>query len=79
MDFELNGAKELANRREHSVDFGTAARISLDPYVIEFNDRDAAASYASMPLVWSMAESLCHLHDERRRRSHHLGERSRTA
>lgn len=42
MDFEWDDAKELANRRKHGVDFRTAARIFLDPYVIEFDDRDAA-------------------------------------
>ena len=42
MDFEWDDAKELANRRKHGVDFRTAARIFLDPYMIEFDDRDAA-------------------------------------
>jgi uncharacterized protein len=31
MDFEWNGAKELANRRKHGVDFRAAARIFLRP------------------------------------------------
>jgi uncharacterized protein len=35
-------AKALANRRKHGVDFRTAARVFLDPYVIEFDDRDAS-------------------------------------
>jgi uncharacterized protein len=42
MDFEWDNAKELADRRKHRVDFRTAARNFLDPYVIEFDDRDAA-------------------------------------
>src|SRR5713101_7455493 len=42
MDFEWNGAKELANRKKHGVDFRTAAKVFLDPYVIEFDDLDAA-------------------------------------
>jgi uncharacterized protein len=42
MDFEWNSAKELANRKKHGVDFRTAAKVFLDPYVIEFDDLDAA-------------------------------------
>jgi uncharacterized DUF497 family protein len=42
MDFEWDDAKELANRRKHGVDFRTATRIFLDPYVIEFDDQDAS-------------------------------------
>ena len=41
MDFEWDSAKEVANRRKHGVDFKTAAKVFLDPYVIEFDDRDA--------------------------------------
>jgi uncharacterized protein len=41
MDFEWDGAKEQANRKKHGVDFQTAARVFLDPYVIEFDDLDA--------------------------------------
>lgn len=41
MDFEWDSAKEAANRRKHAVDFRTAARVLLDPYVIEFDDLDA--------------------------------------
>jgi len=42
MDFEWDSAKELANRKKHRVDFRTAAKVFLDPYVIEFDDLDAA-------------------------------------
>ena len=41
MDFEWDSAKELANRKKHGIDFRTAARVFLDPYVIEFDDLDA--------------------------------------
>jgi hypothetical protein len=41
MDFEWDSAKELANRTKHGIDFQTAARVFLDPYLIEFDDRDA--------------------------------------
>ena len=40
MDFEWHTAKEQANRRKHGIDFRTAARVFLDPYVIEFDDFD---------------------------------------
>jgi uncharacterized protein len=41
MDFEWDSAKERANRKKHGVDFRTAAKVFLDPHVIEFDDRDA--------------------------------------
>ena len=41
MDFEWDNAKEQLNRKKHGIDFQTAARVFLDPYVIEFDDRDA--------------------------------------
>jgi uncharacterized protein len=42
-DVYLNmAAKEQANRKKHGVDFRTAARVFLDPYVIEFDDFGAA-------------------------------------
>ena len=31
-----------ANRKKHAVDFRTAAKVFLDPHVIEFDDLDAA-------------------------------------
>jgi uncharacterized DUF497 family protein len=34
-------SKELANRKRHGIDFRTAAKVFLDPYVIEFDDLDA--------------------------------------
>jgi uncharacterized protein len=42
MDFEWHSAKELTNRNRHGIDFRTAARVFLDPYVVEFDDVDTA-------------------------------------
>ena len=78
MDFEWDNAKEQANRRKHGVDFRTAAKVFLDPYVIEFDDFDAADelrfNWPSRP-----PHTFCHLHDEGRRRSYHIRERSGAA
>jgi hypothetical protein len=41
MDFEWDNAKALANRKKHGVDFRTAAKVFLDPYVVESDDLDA--------------------------------------
>jgi len=41
IDFEWDNAKEQANWKKHGVDFRTAARVFLDPYVIEFDDLNA--------------------------------------
>jgi uncharacterized protein len=38
MDFEWDNTKELANRKKHGVDFRTATKVFLDPYVVEFDD-----------------------------------------
>ena len=45
MDFEWDSAKDRANRKKHGVGFRTAAKVFLDPYAIEFDDRDAAGSF----------------------------------
>jgi uncharacterized DUF497 family protein len=42
MDFEWDNAKDKANRKKYGLDFRTAAKVFLDPYVIEFDDFDAA-------------------------------------
>jgi uncharacterized protein len=42
MEFEWDAAKERANRKKHGIDFRTAAKVFLDPYIVEFDDRDAA-------------------------------------
>ena len=41
MDFEWDTAKEQANRKKHGIDFRTAAKVFLDPSVIEFDDLGA--------------------------------------
>ncbi len=41
MDFEWDAAKEHANLKKHGLDFRTAAKVFLDPHVIEFDDRGA--------------------------------------
>jgi uncharacterized DUF497 family protein len=41
MDFEWDNAKGEANRKKHGVDFRTATKVFLDPYLIDFDDRDA--------------------------------------
>jgi uncharacterized DUF497 family protein len=38
MDFEWDTAKEQANHKKHGLDFRTASRVFLDPYLIEFED-----------------------------------------
>jgi uncharacterized DUF497 family protein len=40
MDFEWDNAKEQGNRKKHGIDFRTAAKVFLDPHVIEFDDLD---------------------------------------
>jgi hypothetical protein len=42
MDFEWDNAKERTNKKKHSIDFRTAAKVFLDPFVIEFDDLDAS-------------------------------------
>jgi uncharacterized protein len=42
MEFEWDTAKEQANRKKHGIDFRAAAKVFLDPYVVEFDDLDAA-------------------------------------
>ena len=41
MDFELDTAKDRANRKKHGIDFRTATKVFLDPHVIEFDDMGA--------------------------------------
>lgn len=38
MDFEWDSAKERLNLRKHGINFRTAARVFLDPYMLEFED-----------------------------------------
>ena len=78
MDFEWDSAKELANRKKHVVDFRTAAKVFLDPYVIEFDDLDARWRVALQRYrLGRRPNALRHLFDEGRRRSHHIRKRSR--
>ena len=42
MDFEWDTAKEQTNRRKHGVDFQTAAKVFVDPNVLEFDDPRSA-------------------------------------
>jgi uncharacterized DUF497 family protein len=42
MAFEWDYAKQEENRRKHRIDFRTAAKVFLDPYVIEFDEPDAS-------------------------------------
>ena len=38
MDFEWDDAKAAANKSKHAVDFKTAARVFLDPFLKERED-----------------------------------------
>jgi uncharacterized DUF497 family protein len=42
MNFDWDEVKHEANQRKHRVDFRTASKVFLDPYVIEFDDSDAS-------------------------------------
>jgi uncharacterized DUF497 family protein len=42
MEFEWDISKEQANRKKHGIDFRTASKVFLDPYLIEFDDPDVA-------------------------------------
>jgi uncharacterized DUF497 family protein len=41
-DFEWDRSKERVNLRKYGIDFRTAARIFLAPYMIEFDDLHAS-------------------------------------
>jgi uncharacterized DUF497 family protein len=41
MDLEWDSTKERHNLRKHGINFRTAARVFLDPYMIEFDDLHA--------------------------------------
>lgn len=43
MIFDWDNAKAESNRRKHRIDFKTAAKVFLDPFAVEFDDRDASA------------------------------------
>jgi uncharacterized DUF497 family protein len=79
MDFEWDGAKETANRKKHGVDFKTAAKVFLDPHVIEFDDRDATGELRFNAIGLVDGRMLFVTYHERRRRSHHIRQRSGAA
>ena len=45
MDFEWDDAKAAANKSKHRVDFETAARVFLDPFVQEREDDSEPGEY----------------------------------
>ena len=53
MDFEWDEAKEKSNRKKHRLDFTTAAKVFLDPYLIEFDETEASGEvrYNAIGLV----------------------------
>jgi uncharacterized DUF497 family protein len=53
MDFEWDPAKEQANRKKHKVAFRTAAKVFLDPYLVEFDDIDANDELRFNRSAWS--------------------------
>jgi uncharacterized DUF497 family protein len=80
MDFEWDSTKEQANRNKHGIEFRTAAKVFLDPYVIEFDDVDAAGELRFNAIGLVDGRMLCrHLYNEGRRRSHHIRKRSGAA
>ncbi len=80
MDFEWDGAKEQSNRKKHGVDFRTAAEVFLDPYAIEFDDREAAEELRFNAIGMVDGRVLFHdLHNERRPHPHHIRPRSGSA
>jgi uncharacterized DUF497 family protein len=40
MNFDWDNLKEARNRRDHGIDFKTASKVFLDPFVVELEDRD---------------------------------------
>jgi uncharacterized DUF497 family protein len=52
MDFEWDGAKELANRNKHGVDFRTAAKVFLIRTWSSSMTSTPLASCASTPSDW---------------------------
>ena len=80
MDFEWDEFKHEVNRRKHGTDFRTAAKVFLDPHVIEFDDRDPSGELRHNAIGLVDGRMLfVHLHAAGRCRSHHFGQRSRAA
>jgi uncharacterized DUF497 family protein len=42
MKFEWDETKHEANQKKHRIDFKTASKIFLDPYMIEFDEHDVS-------------------------------------
>jgi hypothetical protein len=42
MNFEWDSSKKRVNLRKHGIDFRIAARVFLDPHMIEFDDLHAS-------------------------------------
>jgi len=82
MDFEWDEAKQKSNRRKHRIDFATAAKVFLDPHLIEFDETDASreACYNAIGLVdgrMLFVTYTMRVHDARRCHPHHFSQRSR--
>jgi uncharacterized protein len=42
MKFEWDETKHEANQKKHRIDFKTASKVFLDPYMIEFDEHDVS-------------------------------------
>ena len=40
MNFDWDNANEERNRKKHRIDFRTATKVFLDPFVVDFEDHD---------------------------------------
>jgi uncharacterized protein len=78
MIFDWDNAKEERNRRKHGIDFKTATKVFLDPFVVDFEDRDRSGEtrFNAIGLV-DGRNARCHLYDPRRCDPHHFGNRRR--
>jgi hypothetical protein len=71
--------KEQANRKKHGVDLRTAAKVFLDPYVIEFDDLDAGGERRFNAIGIVEGRMLFVAYTMRGQSSHHIRHRSGTA
>jgi uncharacterized DUF497 family protein len=80
MDFEWDTAKERANRKKHGIDFQTAAKVFLDPHLIEFDELGTSEELRVNAIGLVDGRMLfVTLYDERRSYSHHFRKRSGAA
>ena len=87
MDFEWDSSKEQANRRKYGVDFETAAKVFLDPHVIEYDDWGAhdemrfnaigSVDGRMLFVTYTIREDV--IYNPRRCNSHYFRKRCRTA